>query len=25
LNQTNASGNNNKFYRVQVSPIVCIH
>ena len=25
LNQTNASGNNNKFYRVQVSPIVCTH
>ena len=25
LNQTNASGNNNKFYRVQVSRIICAH
>ena len=25
LNQTNASGNNNKFYRVQVSCIICAH
>jgi len=25
LNQTNASGNNNKFYRIQVSRIICAH
>jgi hypothetical protein len=25
LNQTNASGNNNKFYRIQVSRVVCAH